>query len=349
MSENDHRSGFVSIIGRPNVGKSTLLNRLVGSKVAIISDKPQTTRHRIQGVLTLPDAQIIFLDTPGIHKPRHQLGQYMVKVALNTLREVGLVLFLVEANAAFGPGDEYILERLISAKTPVVLCINKIDLMPRESLLPLIADLQQKHNFEAIVPLSAFSGENTDRLMQVILSHLPPGPRYYPPDEVTDQPEKVVIAELIREKVLHLAREEVPHGVTVTVEEMELRAGGKARKDGSPGMPDAGGKRPEITRVSDAQSSINPESLGRKAGNEALMRPPGEVLFIRAVIYTERDSHKAIIVGRKGQMLKNIGQLAREEIEALFGSRVYLDLWVKVKPNWRRNGTFLGHFGYQQD
>ncbi|MEW6173477.1 MAG: GTPase Era [Bacillota bacterium] len=324
MSEKDHRSGFVSIIGRPNVGKSTLLNRLVGSKVAIISDKPQTTRHRIQGVLTLPDAQVIFLDTPGIHKPRHQLGQYMVKVALNTLREVEIILFLIEANAVFGPGDEYILERLKSAKTPVILCINKIDLVSKESLLPLIADLQQKHSFNAIVPLSALSGENTDRLMQVLLSHLPPGPRYYPPEAVTDQPEKVVVGELIREKILHLTREEVPHGVTVIVEEMDLRSGSKIKDGGC-------------------------EQGFKRRTDDALRPPSSEVLFIRAVIYTERDSHKGIIVGRKGQMLKSIGQLAREEIEALFGSRVYLDLWVKVKPNWRRNEAFLGHFGYQQE
>lgn len=297
MREKEHHSGFVGIIGRPNVGKSTLLNRIVGTKVAIVSEKPQTTRHRIQAILTLPDAQVIFLDTPGIHKPKHQLGEYMVRAALNTLREVDLVLFLVEANTPFGPGDKFILERLKEAKTPIILCINKIDLVRKEYLLPLIDDLQRQHNFAAIVPLSAVSGENVDRLVEEILTRLPPGPRYYPPEAVTDQPEQFVIAELIREKVLLLTREEVPHGVMVAVEEMTPR--------------------------------------------------PGQVLYIRAVIFTEKDSHKGIILGQKGQMLKKIGQFAREEIEALFGSRVYLDLWVKVKQNWRRDESFLARFGYR--
>ncbi|MCL6557768.1 MAG: GTPase Era [Firmicutes bacterium] len=297
MRDNEHRSGFVGIIGRPNVGKSTLLNRIVGTKVAIVSEKPQTTRHRIQAILTLPGAQVIFLDTPGIHKPKHQLGEYMVRAALNTLREVDLVLFLVEANTPFGPGDKFILERLKEAKTPVILCINKIDLVRKEYLLPLIDDLQRQHNFAAIVPLSAVSGENVNRLVQEILTRLPPGPRYYPPEAVTDQPEQFVIAELIREKVLLLTREEVPHGVMVAVEEMTPRS--------------------------------------------------GQVLYIRAVIFTEKDSHKGIILGQKGQMLKKIGQFAREEIEALFGSRVYLDLWVKVKQNWRRDESFLTRFGYR--
>ncbi|MDI6632484.1 MAG: GTPase Era [Bacillota bacterium] len=296
MTEKEHRSGFVSIVGRPNVGKSTLLNRLVGRKVAIVSDRPQTTRHRILSVLTLPEAQIVFLDTPGIHKPRHQLGEYMVKVALGTLREVDLILFLVEAHAAFGAGDGFILERIKEAGTPAILCINKADLVPRKSLLPLIDDLQHKHDFRAIVPVSALTGENTDRLVEAVVAELPPGPRYYPAETVTDQPEQLVIAELIREKILQLTREEVPHGVAVVVEEMVPR--------------------------------------------------PRDLLYIRAVVYTERESHKGILVGQGGQMLKKIGRLAREEIEALFGSRVYLDLWVKVRPHWRREEAFLRRFGY---
>lgn len=296
MTEREHRSGFVSIVGRPNVGKSTLLNRLVGRKVAIVSDRPQTTRHRILSVLTLPEAQIVFLDTPGIHKPRHQLGEYMVKVALGTLREVDLILFLVEAHVAFGAGDGFILERIKETGTPAILCISKVDLVSRKALLPLIDDLQHKHDFRAIVPVSALTGENTDRLVEAVVAELPPGPRYYPAEMVTDQPEQLVIAELIREKILQLTREEVPHGVAVLVEEMVPR--------------------------------------------------PRDLLYIRAVVYTERESHKGILVGQEGQMLKKIGRLAREEIEALFGSRVYLDLWVKARPHWRREEAFLRRFGY---
>ncbi|MEW6447722.1 MAG: GTPase Era [Bacillota bacterium] len=299
MNRKEHRSGFVSIVGRPNVGKSTLLNRLVGRKVAIVSDKPQTTRNRIQSIFTLPDAQIIFLDTPGIHKPRHQLGEYMVRTALNTLREVDLILFILEAGAPFGPGDGFILKRLKEAATPVFACINKIDLVAKETLLPLIDDLRQKHDFAAIVPLSALTGENTEGLLKEIVAHLPPGPRYYPPEAVTDQPEQLVIAELVREKVLQLTREELPHGVAVAIEEMVPRSAG--------------------------------------------------LLYIRAVIYTEKESHKGILVGKSGQMLKNIGRLAREEIEALFGRRVFLDLWVKVRPDWRRSEVFLREFGYRPE
>lgn len=299
MNHKEHRSGFVSIVGRPNVGKSTLLNRLVGRKVAIVSDKPQTTRRRIQSVLTLPGAQVIFLDTPGIHKPRHQLGEYMVKVALNTLRGVDLVLFLVEAHAPFGPGDKFILQRLKEAETPVILCINKIDLVPKESLLPLIDELRQKHDFAAIVPLSAQTGENTRRLLEEVVAHLHPGPQYYPAEAVTDQPERLLIAEIIREKILQLTQEELPYGVAVEIEGM----------------------------------------LPRSAS----------LLFIRAAIYTEKESQKGILVGKDGRMLKQIGQLAREEIEALLGRRVYIELWVKVKPDWRRKEAFLRQFGYRPD
>lgn len=296
MSGQEYRSGFVTIIGRPNVGKSTLLNCLVGQKVAIISDKPQTTRHQIRSILTLPEAQIIFLDTPGVHKPRHLLGEYMVKAALDALKQVDVIIFVIEAHQPFGPGDNYILERLKGVGTPVIACINKIDLVRKELLLPLIDELRQKHDFAAIVPVSALTGENTERLIKVIVENLPPGPQYYPPGMVSDQPERVVIAELIREKILHLTREELPHGVAVTVEEMTPR--------------------------------------------------PNGVLYIRALIFAEKESHKAILIGQGGQMLKKIGQLAREEIEVLFGQRVYLELWVKIKPHWRSNETFLRQVGY---
>jgi len=299
MNRKGHRSGFVTIAGRPNVGKSTLLNRLVGRKVAIVSDKPQTTRHRIQSVLTLPGAQVIFLDTPGIHKPRHQLGEYMVKVALSTLRGVDLILFLVEAHAPFGPGDRFILERLKEAETPVILCINKIDLVPKESLLPLIDELRQKHAFAAIVPFSARTGENTGRLLDEVVAHLPPGPQYYPAGTVTDQPEQLLVAEIIREKIWQLTREELPYGVAVAIEEMVPRSAG--------------------------------------------------LLYVRAAIYVEKESQKGILVGKHGRMLKQIGQLAREEIEALLSRRVYLELWVKVKQDWRQKENFLRQFGYRPD
>jgi len=296
MSEREHRSGFATLVGRPNVGKSTLLNRVIGQKVAIISDKPQTTRHQIRCILTLPRAQVIFVDTPGIHKPRHLLGEFMVRAALDTLKEVDLVIFVLEAQQPLGPGDNYILERLNEVKTPVIACVNKIDRVRKEQLLPLIDELSKKREFTAIVPVSALTGENVDRLVEVIVENLPPGPQYYPPQVVSDQPERVVIAELIREKILQLTREELPHGVAVMVEEMGTRR----------------------------------ENL----------------LYIRALIFTERESHKGILIGQGGQMLKQIGQLAREEIEALFGQRVYLDLWVKVKPHWRRNEAFLRQVGY---
>ncbi|MGQ9512125.1 GTPase Era [Thermodesulfitimonas sp.] len=299
MSEKEYRSGFVTLIGRPNVGKSTLLNCLVGQKVAIISDKPQTTRRQIRAILTLPEAQVVFVDTPGVHKPRHLLGEYMVKAALETLKEVDLIVFLLEAHRPFGPGDNYILERLREVKTPVIACLNKIDLIRKEQLLPLIDELRHKQEFVAIVPVSALTGENADRLLTVIVENLPLGPQYYPPGTVSDQPERVVIAELIREKILRLTREELPHGVAVMVEEMVPRS-----KD---------------------------------------------LLYIRAVVFAERESHKGILIGQGGQMLKKIGQLAREEIEARFGQRVYLDLWVKVKPNWRRSEAFLREVGYKPE
>ncbi|HAA89199.1 MAG TPA: GTPase Era, partial [Peptococcaceae bacterium] len=279
------KSGFVSIVGRPNVGKSTLLNHFVGKKVAIISDKPQTTRNRILGVLTTDEAQVIFLDTPGIHKPRHKLGEYMVRVAEKTLEEVDLILYVIDSSLPPGAGEEYILDHLQRVKTPVVLVPNKIDLVKKHELLPLIDWFASRYDFAAVVPVSALTGENTDELKKVIIDHLPEGPLYYPPDMVTDQPERFIAGEIIREKVLHLTREEVPHSVAVLVEEMKLR--------------------------------------------------PNQVLYIAATIYVERDSQKGILIGRRGQMLKEIGKRAREELELIFGNQVYLDLWVKVKKDWR--------------
>jgi GTP-binding protein Era len=286
----------VAIIGRPNVGKSTLLNQLVGHKVAIMSDKPQTTRHKIHSIITRDDAQIIFLDTPGIHKPKHKLGEYMVEVALGALKEVDVILFLVEPQLP-GPGDEYIIYQLREVTTPVILVINKIDLLENKAeLLPLIDVFRQKYNFAEIVPVSALKPENLERLMDLVVSYLPYGPKYYPDDMITDRPEQFIMAELIREKVLHLTSQEVPHGVAVVVEEVEPRS--------------------------------------------------EQLVYVRAVIYTEKESHKAILIGKGGRMLKEIGRLAREEMELLLGSKIYLDLWVKVKEDWRNQDLYLKNFGY---
>ncbi|RKO66241.1 GTPase Era [Desulfofundulus salinus] len=296
VEQEKFKSGFVAIIGRPNVGKSTLLNQLVGHKVAIMSDKPQTTRHKIHSIITRDDAQIIFLDTPGIHKPRHKLGEYMVEVALGALREVDVILFLVEPQLP-GPGDEYIINQLREVTTPVILVINKIDLLDNKAeLLPLIDVFREKYNFAEIIPVSALKPENLDRLVELVVSYLPYGPKYYPDNMVTDRPEQFIMAELIREKVLHLTSQEVPHGVAVVVEEVEPRS--------------------------------------------------DQLLYVRAVIYTEKESHKAILIGKGGRMLKEIGRLAREEMELLLGSKIYLDLWVKVKEDWRNQDLYLRNFGY---
>ena len=285
-------------MGRPNVGKSTLLNQLVGQKIAIVSDTPQTTRNRILGILTLPDAQVLFLDTPGIHKPQHKLGEYMVNSARSALREVDLILFVSDVSESVGPGERFILEMLKDEKIPVVLVLNKVDLLPKEKLLPIITQYSAFRDFTAIVPVSALSGSNTDRLLSVIKELLPEGPQYYPEDEVTDQPERVVAAEFIREKIFRLTREEIPHSTAVEVEEMKTRSNGD--------------------------------------------------VFLRATIYVERESQKGIIIGAKGAMLKEIGQQARLDLENIFDSRFFVDLWVKVKNDWRNKEGSLRMFGYDK-
>ena len=291
------KSGFISIIGRPNVGKSTLLNQFVGRKIAIVSDKPQTTRNRILGILTTEDAQAVFIDTPGIHKPRHKLGAYMTRLAQKTLEEVDLVLYVVDASVPPGGGEEYILDQLQDIKTPVLLVLNKIDLVNKPELLPVIDWFQKRYSFQEIVPVSALNGENLEQLKMLITANLTEGPFFYPAEMVTDQPEVFVAGEIIREKVLHLTREEIPHAVAVVIEQMQQR--------------------------------------------------PNGVLYIAGVIYVERDSQKGIIIGKKGGMLKEIGKLARQELEAIFGSRVYLELWVKVKKDWRDDEQILRSLGYQ--
>ena len=294
---NNYKSGFVSVIGRPNVGKSTQINSLIGQKIAIMSDKPQTTRNKILCVLTQDDAQILFIDTPGIHKPKHKLGEYMVKAAENTLKEVDVILFVVDATENIGAGELYIMERLQSTQAPVILVVNKVDQINKQQVLPVISRYSDKLNFVGAIPISAKEKTNLDQLVEEIKKYLEEGPQYYPSDMITDQPERLVIGELIREKALHLTKEEIPHAIAVDIEEISKRN--------------------------------------------------NDDLYIRATIYVERESQKGIVIGAKGSLLKEIGQLARADIENLLGSKVYIDLWVKVKKDWRNRDGILRGFGYE--
>jgi GTPase len=296
----EHKSGFISIIGRPNVGKSTFLNRVIGQKIAIMSDKPQTTRNKVQGVLTTNDAQLIFIDTPGIHKPKHKLGDFMMKVAQNTLKEVDIVLFMVNAEEGFGRGEEFILEKFQSIKTPVFLVINKIDLVHPDKLMEIIVSYKERYPFAEIIPISALEGNNLDALLNVIKKYIPEGPQYYPADQVTDHPERFIVSELIREKALHLTREEIPHSLAVVIEKMER--------------------------------------LEEK-----------DVVHVMATIIGERDSQKGIIIGKQGSMLKEIGKRSRVDIENLLGTKVFLELWVKVQKDWRNKMSQLRDFGFRED
>lgn len=293
---NNYKSGFIAVIGRPNVGKSTLINHIIGQKIAIMSNKPQTTRSRIQCIFNSQNSQMIFLDTPGIHKPLQKLGEYMLKAAEGTLKEVDVIFFVVDATEKFGGGEKYIIERLKSStNNPVILVINKIDLIDKSQTLPIIATYSDKYDFKAVIPISAIDGTNVDNLINEAEKYLPEGPKYYPDDMVTDQPERLIIAELVREKILHLTDDEVPHAIAVDVDEMKLRNNGDT--------------------------------------------------YIRATIYVERDSQKGILIGKKGSMLKEIGRLARPEIEMLIGTKVYIDLWIKVKKNWRNSLGAIQDFG----
>ncbi|RXI99410.1 GTPase Era [Anaerobacillus alkaliphilus] len=298
-TKKGYKSGFVSIIGRPNVGKSTLLNNVIGQKIAIMSDKPQTTRNKIQGVYTDNESQIIFIDTPGIHKPKHKLGDFMMKIAYQTLREVDIVLFVVDAKEGFGGGDQYIIEQLESVRTPVFLVINKIDLIHPDKLLEFIDQYRTKFDFAEIVPISALQGNNVNTLKEQIIEYLTEGPQYYPADQVTDHPERFIVSELIREKVLHLTREEIPHSIAVGIEQMKQREGG--------------------------------------------------TVYIGATIVVERSSQKGIIIGKQGAMLREVGKLARGDIEKLLGSKIFLELWVKVQKDWRNKPGFLRDFGFSED
>ncbi|RAU99240.1 GTPase Era [Paenibacillus sp. YN15] len=293
------KSGFVAIIGRPNVGKSTLLNRVVGQKVAIMSDKPQTTRNKIHGVYTTDTAQIVFLDTPGIHKPQSKLGNYMMQVAEGTLNEVDAILFLVDVSEGLGGGDRYIIERLKQVKTPVILVMNKIDKVQPEELLPIIVQYKDLYPFAEIVPISAKQGTSVNILLEQAVRYLDEGPMYYPADQVTDHPEQFVCAELVREKILNLTREEIPHSIAVTIEDMKVQQNG--------------------------------------------------LVHISAVIFVERDSQKGIIIGKNGALLKEIGRLARLDIEKLLGNKCFLELWVKVKKDWRNQDRVLKDLGFRHD
>lgn len=297
MTEN-FKSGFATLIGRPNVGKSTLMNYLIGQKIAITSNKPQTTRNRIQTVLTTEEGQIIFVDTPGIHKAKNKLGEYMVNIAERTLNEVDVVLWLVEPTTFIGAGEKHIAQQLERVNTPVILVINKVDSVKKEEVFASIAAYKDFYDFAEIVPVSARSGENTRELLKEIFKYLPYGPQFYDEDTVTDQPERQIVAELIREKALHCLNEEIPHGIAVTIERMQ-----KTRK----------------------------------------------LTHIDATIICERDSHKGIIIGKQGKMLKKIGSTARYEIEKMLDRQVNLQLWVKVKKDWRDSEFLMKNFGYRED
>ena len=298
MKEN-FKSGFVAIIGRPNVGKSTLMNHLIGQKIAITSKKPQTTRNKIQTVYTCEDGQIIFLDTPGIHKAKNKLGEYMVNVAEQTLKDVDVILWLVEPTTYIGAGEKHIAEQLQKTSLPVILVINKVDTVKKEDILQVIDNYRKLYDFAEIIPASALRGQNTKDIVNSLFKYMPYGPMFYDEDTVTDQPQRQIVAEIIREKALHALDEEIPHGIAVTIEKMRERKG-------------------------------------------------QHIVDIEATIICERDSHKGIIIGKQGSMLKKIGSKARFEIEKMLEERVNLKIWVKVKKDWRDSDTLMKNFGYNK-
>ena len=299
MENKEYKSGFVALIGRPNVGKSTLMNKIIGQKIAITSNKPQTTRNKIQTVYACDQGQIIFLDTPGIHKAKNKLGEYMVNVAEKTLKEVDVILWLVEPSTFIGAGEQHIAEQLKDINVPVILVINKIDTVKKEEILVFIDAYRKILDFAEIIPASALRDKNADEIVESIFKYLPQGPQYYDEDTVTDQPMRQIVAEIIREKALHALNEEIPHGIAVTIEKMKERKNGK-------------------------------------------------ITDIEATIICERDSHKGIIIGKQGSMLKKIGSNARYEIEQMLEMKVNLQLWVKVRKEWRDSDLLLKNYGYNE-
>ncbi|MBO5060176.1 MAG: GTPase Era [Clostridia bacterium] len=292
---NKFKSGFAAIIGMPNVGKSTLLNTIAGQKIAIISNKPQTTRNKILAIHTTEDYQVVFTDTPGIHKPHNKLGEFMVKVAKESMNEMDVVLFVVDATKPIAPMEKEIAENIGKTGVPAILILNKVDAVKKEDLLPIIADYSNLHEFSSIVPISAKTGDGVEILMNDIESLLQEGPQFYYEDMVTDQPEKQIAAEIIREKMLWLLDKEVPHGIAIEIEKME--------------------EREEITKI-------------------------------YATIFCEKASHKGIVIGKNGEMLKKIGQKARVDIEEMLDKKVYLELWVRIKNDWRNSDRMIKNFGY---
>ena len=297
--KEDFKSGFAAIIGRPNVGKSTLMNHLIGQKIAITSRKPQTTRNRIQTVYTSERGQIVFLDTPGIHKAKNKLGEYMVNVAQRTFQDADVILWLVEASDYIGAGEKHIAQQLQKTKLPVILVMNKVDKVEKKQVAGFIEAYRKLYDFAEIVPVSALRSVNLDTLLECIFKYLPYGPQFYDEDTVTDQPQRQIVAEMIREKVLRCLEEEIPHGIAVTIERMKER-------------------------------------------------PQGDMVDIDATIICERDSHKGIIIGKQGTMLKKIGSQARTEIENMLETKVNLKLWVKVKKDWRDSDFLIKNFGYDK-
>lgn len=296
-NKKDFKSGFVSIVGMANVGKSTLLNRIAGQKIAIISDKPQTTRNKILAIYTTEDEQIIFTDTPGIHKPHNKLGEFMVKTAKDSMNETDLIIFMADVTKGIQPLEESIAKSIEGSGVPCILVLNKIDSVRKDMLLPIIADYSNLCNFEAIIPISAKSGDGMEVLMNNIRQYIKPGPQYYYDDAVTDQPEKQIAAEIIREKMLWLLDKEIPHGIAIEIEKMK-----------------------ELEKI----------------------------VEISASIYCEKASHKGIIIGKNGEMLKKIGSLSRTDIEEMLGKQVFLQLWVKVKTDWRNNNSLIKNFGFEE-
>jgi GTPase len=294
------KSGFITIVGRPNAGKSTFMNQVLKQKIAIVSDKPQTTRNKIQGVYTTDDAQMIFIDTPGIHKPKHKLGEFMNDIAISAMNQVDVVMFMVNGAEELSTGNRFIIDTFRNIKQPVFLIINKIDLITREQLLQQIDAYRQEFDFKEIIPISALKGSNVDELLSTLRKYLEEGPQYYPSDQITDHPERFIISELVREKVLIKTREEIPHSVAVVIDQIQKR-------------------------------------------------DDAEVIDVMATIVVERDSQKGILIGKGGGMLKDIGTMARKDIQNLLGSKVFLELWVKVVKDWRNRKSYLSDFGYKDN